>query len=346
MKAFLQPSVFLTLFSLSSSIVASEMPQVNVHRRSDYARLEGDALDDPAIWLNKADPTQSLILGTDKDYGLMVFDLEGHLLQSLPVGRLDNVDVRYGFRLGARQVDLVASSNRSDNTVTFFYIDPVTKAVLELPEERFDPGVQAYGICLYQDVVTQKVQVFVTSKSGEVAQWQLHDVDGHIKPEAVQMFDVGNQVEGCVADDVLGVVYFAEEEHGIWRYPVSPDELNFKRLVDWVGPGGHLVADVEGLALYATEGDQGYLLVSSQGDNRYVVYERANNNRFVADFRIRDAASGWWVEETDGLEVISAFLGPELPQGILVVQDGNKRAQRQSFKMVDFREVLAILPPY
>jgi 3-phytase len=36
--------------------------------------------DDPAIWINPADPAASLVLGTDKDAdgALYVFDLNGH----------------------------------------------------------------------------------------------------------------------------------------------------------------------------------------------------------------------------------------------------------------------------
>ncbi|MFM9701242.1 phytase, partial [Streptomyces europaeiscabiei] len=34
----------------------------------------GDAADDPAIWINPQDAKNSLILGTDKRRGLMVYD--------------------------------------------------------------------------------------------------------------------------------------------------------------------------------------------------------------------------------------------------------------------------------
>src|SRR5688572_3311652 len=45
----------------------------------------GDAADDPAIWVDRADPAQSLVLGTDKKGGLAVYDLAGVELQ-----RFDN----------------------------------------------------------------------------------------------------------------------------------------------------------------------------------------------------------------------------------------------------------------
>src|SRR3954452_24501788 len=61
----------------------------------------GDAADDPAIWAHPDDPAKSLILGTDKQGGLHVYDLDGGNLQTVADGALpNNVDVVYGFRLG------------------------------------------------------------------------------------------------------------------------------------------------------------------------------------------------------------------------------------------------------
>lgn len=53
----------------------------------------------------------------------MVYDLEGRQLQSLTVGRLNNVDVRSGFRLGSKRVDLAVASNRDHNSLHLFAID-------------------------------------------------------------------------------------------------------------------------------------------------------------------------------------------------------------------------------
>src|SRR5262249_18029341 len=51
---------------------------------------DGDAADDPAIWVHPGDPTRSLILGTDKKGGLNVFDLEGRRLQIVSHGSRPN----------------------------------------------------------------------------------------------------------------------------------------------------------------------------------------------------------------------------------------------------------------
>ena len=58
--------------------------------------------DDPAIWIHPTDPSQSLIVGTDKnpeDGALYVFDLDGKILPEKtvrPLLRVNNVDIEYG----------------------------------------------------------------------------------------------------------------------------------------------------------------------------------------------------------------------------------------------------------
>ncbi len=59
--------------------------------------------DDPAIWINPDDPSQSLILGTDKGGAVVVFDLDGKIIPEQTVTglqRMNNIDVEYGFSLG------------------------------------------------------------------------------------------------------------------------------------------------------------------------------------------------------------------------------------------------------
>src|SRR5262245_960394 len=65
---------------------------------------EGDAADDPAIWVHPSTPALSIVIGTDKKGGLAVYDLDGQQLQYLPDGNLNNVDIRTGFSLGGRSV--------------------------------------------------------------------------------------------------------------------------------------------------------------------------------------------------------------------------------------------------
>ena len=53
------------------------------------------------------------------------------------------------------------------------------------------------------------------------------------------------------------------------------------------------------------------------------------------------------VSETDGLEVTSAALGPDFPQGLMVAQDGRNIApeERQNFKFVSWADIIQALEP-
>src|SRR5262245_33263507 len=116
--------------------------------------------DDPAIWVNPANPRRSLVIGTAKDAGLIVYDMSGRLVQALlppnaphaspadpptpagpnaapdrpcvdsasgeTFGRFNNVDIAYGVRLGANpragRVDVAVVSDRGCDRVRFYKI--------------------------------------------------------------------------------------------------------------------------------------------------------------------------------------------------------------------------------
>src|SRR4028119_1829746 len=56
----------------------------------------GDAVDDPAIWVNRNNPSHSLVVGNNKKGALEVYDLDGSLRQKItnPSGFWGNVDIR------------------------------------------------------------------------------------------------------------------------------------------------------------------------------------------------------------------------------------------------------------
>ena len=55
----------------------------------------GDTADDPALWRHPDDPGRSLVLGTNKREGLVVFYLDGTEVQRLPIGLINNVELRH-----------------------------------------------------------------------------------------------------------------------------------------------------------------------------------------------------------------------------------------------------------
>src|SRR5262249_16718508 len=152
-------------------------------------------------------------------------------------------------------------------------------------------------------------------------------------------FKLGSTVEGCVADDGLGHFYISEEAVGIWKFGAEPDAGEQRTQVSKVGDG-HLFADVEGLTIAYGKDGAGYLIVSSQGNHSYVGYRRENNNEFVKKFRIAAGASVDGAEETDGIDVTTANLGPAFPNGVFVAQDGFNDKGNQNFKLIPLQAIV------
>lgn len=302
----------------------------------------GDAADDPAIWIHPTDPAQSTIIGTNKQGGLAVYDLSGKQIQYLPDGLMDNVDLRDGFMLGGQKVSLVTASNRKNNGIAVYKVNAQTRQLENVAARTITHGMKVYGMCMYRSEKSGKVYYFGTSKSGDVEQYELADNGaGKVDAKKVRNFKLGSVVEGCVADDKLGHFYVAEEAVGIWKYGAEPDAASQGALIAKVGDG-NLFADVEGLAIAYGKDDTGYLMASSQGNHSYVVYRREGNNEFVKKFRVGNGDAVDGAEETDGLDVTTANLGPAFPNGVFVVQDGFNDKGNQNFKLVPLQMIVRL----
>jgi 3-phytase len=307
----------------------------------------GDAADDPAIWVHPEDSELSLVIGTDKQRGLNVYDLDGRLLQALPDGRMNNVDLRDGFTVQGRSLTLVAATNRTDRTIALYLLDPVTRRLTRagnpVPAGLADP----YGLCLYASRGGEFFVFANDSGTGQFRQWRIRDDGGDIRATRVRAFRVGSQAEGCVADDETGALYVAEEDVALWRYHADPGAGNARRAIDRVGGASGLTADLEGVSIWQGRDGRGYIVQSNQGANRYAVYRRDGANAYVGSFElVDDVESGVdGTSDTDGLAVTSRPLGARYPDGLLVVQDGTNlpAGQNQNFKFVSWRDIARAL---
>lgn len=299
----------------------------------------GDAADDPAIWVHPKDPSRSVVLGTNKQKGLHVYDLKGQELQFLPDGRMNNVDVRDGFPLGGRAVTLVTAGNRSDDTIAIYTLDHETRKLANAAARPIKTA-NAYGACMYRSAKSGKYYYVLANKSGVVQQWELFDDGkGRVDARLVRTLEVGSQLEGCAADDELGHLYVGEEAKGVWKYGAEPDAGAARTSVATTGAGGVLTADVEGIAIAKTGDGTGFVVVSSQGNNSYVLLRREGENAYVRTFRVVDGPVDG-VQETDGLDVTTANLGEPFSKGLLVVHDGVNEKAFQNFKLVPLERVL------
>jgi 3-phytase len=321
---------------------APVLPEVAALRQSDPVGRQGDAADDPAIWIHPETPVKSRVLGTNKKQGLLAYDLDGKLLQELAVGRLNNVDVRPRFKLGQQTVDLAVASNRDHNSLSLFSIDRQSGELREVGEVP-TPLKEIYGICLFQPA-SGEIYAIANGKDGTFLQYRLSAPDGRVHGELVRQFKVDSQPEGCVADDQRQRLFIGEEDVGVWAVDARADQPATLTSVIKVGPQLH--ADVEGLALYQSD-KHDYLVISSQGNDSYLVVDAEPPFAVHGGFRVGlNAAAGIdGASETDGLEVTAINLGGPWSQGMLVVQDGRKRMpeQTQNFKFVPWAEVTRAL---
>ncbi len=306
-------------------------------------RAQGDAADDPAIWVHPRQGARSRVLGTDKKRGLAVYDLQGRERQFLPVGRINNVDLRQGLRYGRQRLDLAVATQRDENALLLFGVAPQDGRVRELA--RLPTGLDdIYGLCVGRNA-DGGLDAFANDKDGRVRQLRLQrdERSGGWRAALLREFRLPSQPEGCVVDEARQQLFVGEEKRGIWRVALDREA---GEPVLAIALGEALQADVEGMAIHASAQGR-WLVVSSQGSDSYAVYAADAPHALRGSFRIGiNAALGIdGVSETDGLDVTAADLGGPYREGLLVVQDGRKRLPqgRQNFKLLPWRGVAQAL---
>ncbi|WP_129775781.1 phytase [Peristeroidobacter soli] len=304
-----------------------------------------DAADDPAIWIHPTDPSRSLIIGTDKKNGLDVYDLAGKRVQTLSDGRLNNVDLRYGFALGGQEIAIVAATNRTDQTLALYAVD-ANGRLSNVADGKVATGMaDPYGLCMYRSAAGEYFVFANDGDTGHFKQWQLEARGARVGARLVREFAVGSQAEGCAADDGTAALYVAEEDVGLWRYSAAPNGGDARTSVDTVAKG-NLTDDAEGVTIYYGPGSTGYLIVSSQGSNDYNVYRRDGDNEFIGKFAIVPRPAGIdGTSDTDGIDVTSTSLGSAFPHGVFVAQDGKNTnpSAPQNFKLVPWERIAEAL---
>ncbi len=294
----------------------------------------GDRADDPAIWVSDSDDQPSLILGTNKQEGLHIYDLSGREVQFLDVGMVNNVDVRGRFGV---------ASNDELETLSWFNITRSADApvihLADTPVGKTEP----YGVCLGQDA--DGLVAATTYKDGIVQFWRANmDKDAPMSAVLERTVQLPSQLEGCVFDETQDLIFVGEEAFGIWSLAYR-DAAAEAQIVDRIEDGNGLVEDTEGLSIWWAQ-NGGYLVASAQEADRYVVYDRLPPHDPRGIFSIATSADGTvdGVTHTDGLDVVSSAL-PGYPSGLLVVQDDANPDSEvdQNFKLVDWRAVMEVL---
>lgn len=309
----------------------------------------GDAADDPAIWASPTDPSQSLVIATDKKAGLYVYDMQGKVVQFLADGKMNNVDLREGFDLGGKKIVLVTASNRTDKSIAIYQLDTDARQLVNIADGVQPTGLgDPYGVCMYQSARTGGTYVFINGDDTRKRQWQLTDAgNGKVRARHVRDMNFDSQTEGCVADDETGALYVNEEDVGMWRLSAEADGGDSKTIVERIADNPAVKDDYEGLGMYDLGNGRGYFVVSSQGNDSYAVYRREGSQEYLGSFAVvADPLRGIdGISETDGLEVTSRNLGPGFEHGAMVAQDGRNvmPIENQNYKYVPWQSIARAL---
>jgi 3-phytase len=290
--------------------------------------------DDPAIWIHPDDPSQSLIVGTDKEDGggLYLFNLKGEIIRSFtPMGRPNNVDIAYGFVLQGDTLDIAVATERSANAIRVFTLPDLTPIdnggipVFEGEELR-----APMGISLYTDPGNGQISAIVGRKEGPMEgylwQYLLTSEGDHVSGKKVREFGKYSgkkEIEAIAVDNELGYVYYSDETHGIRKYYANPDSSGVELAL--FGSDG-FERDHEGISIYKLDDKTGYILVSDQQAQRFRVFPREGTEGNPHNHPLITALA-LSTNESDGSDVYSGYLGPDFPQGIFVAMSDNKTFQ-------------------
>jgi 3-phytase len=296
--------------------------------------------DDPAIWINKADPSKSLVIGTDKDAdgALYVYDLEGRIFPEKVVRDLkrpNNVDVGYNLAVGNDTVDFAVTGERLNSMLRVFSVPdmkPMDNGGFPMFEGETAPEHRdLMGISLYQRPSDNKTFVIMGRKNGptEGYLWQYlleADSTGALQATLVRKFGKFSgtkEIESIAVDHELGFIYYSDENVGTRKYYADPEKGNEELAL--FGTEGFR-DDNEGISIYDTGNGTGFILISDQQANMFRIFPRegTNGNPHQHDELGAVKVS---TNESDGSEITSIPLNDTFRKGLFVAMSDDKTFQ-------------------
>lgn len=293
--------------------------------------------DDPAIWVNKADPAKSLVIGTDKDAdgALYVYDLQGKIIADKVVRGLkrpNNVDLAYGLMLNGKPTDIAITTERITHKLRIYSL-PDMKPVDNGGIDMF-VGETGYefrdlmGISIYT-AKDGKMYAIVGRKSGPKTGgyiWQYllgDDGKGNVKATLVRKFGEYSgkkEIEAIAVDNELGYIYYSDEQVGVRQYYADPEKGN--KQLSIFGTTG-FAADHEGISIYKLTDSTGYILVSDQGANRFQIFSREGTKQNPFEHKLQKVVNVA-ARESDGSDVVNVPLNDTFKHGLFVVMSTDK----------------------
>lgn len=283
--------------------------------------------DDPAIWINKEDPSESIVFGTDKhiDGAIYAFDLNGKIIEEKTIRgikRPNNVDVGYNFMLNdSLKVDLLAFTERERKQIRIFSIPdmkPLDNGGFPVFEDEDNTDFQyPMGIAFYSSPVDGSMYVVVGRKKGPkvnyLYQYKMIPRALGISLELVRKF--GNfsgkkEIEAIAVDNDSGFIYYSDERHCVRKYFAEPSKGNEE--LGCFG-GDTFSGDIEGIAIVTYKKGEGYIIVSNQKKGTFNIFTRSGNE-FVKEINLGTT-------QTDGCEVVTTPLNSRFKTGLFVAMN-------------------------
>jgi 3-phytase len=252
----------------------------------------------------------------------------------------------------SQPVDIAVTTERYKRQLRVFRIAPDGSGIADVSSGGGIPVFEGQagesgapmGIALYKRPKDGAIFAIVGRKTGPregyLWQYRLED-DGAGKVRGVKVREFGafsgsEEIEAVAVDDALGFVYYADEGAGIRKYHADPDHPGSRRELALFGQTG-FVANREGIGIYMRAGGTGYIVCTDQiaGNSRYRLYRREGKPGAPHDHSEVVKVIAGKADSTDGIEVISAPLGPRFPHGLLVAMN----SAGQNFLVFDWAQV-------
>jgi 3-phytase len=331
--------ILIVLFSISclnaqepKSLGSLLYKEVTANVETEPVFAGDDAADDMCVLENFNNPESSLIISSDKKYGIIVYDLEGVKLYDYEVGRINNVDILPSRSFQNKYI--VVGTNRTYNSIDIYLFN--SKGELEnLILRKEIPSLKdVYGVTFYRDDFN--TYLFISDKKGNVEQWSYNNDEANSEIIFVRKLKFSSLVEGLVADESKGKIYIGQERKGIWELNAFPSFDSQKKLI--FKKSKNFKPDFEGLTLRDDGNGEGYLIASVQGSNGYLIIDRKSLDAKIF-FRIIDGDKIDGTTETDGIDVTSIKTS-KFPNGFFIAQDDDNDGLNQNFKLVDWNKIL------
>lgn len=331
--AFAVVLIALTPLALPAASALAPVAANAIQPRVVTAAVKHDT-DDPAIWINPADPAKSLVVGTDKDTdgALFVYDLEGKTVQVVSsLKRPNNVDIGYGLSLQGRLTDIAVTTERERQRLRIFRLPDMAEVGRDdLIVFNGDRERAPMGIALYRRPRDGAMFAIVGGKSGPaegyLGQYRLEDDGtGHVKMTLVRQFGKYSgrkEIEAIAVDAELGFIYYSDERFGVRKYAADPDAPDANRELALFATRG-FAGDHEGISIYKLDATSGYILVSDQQANQFQIFPREGTPGHPHEHPLLRTVPVAAIE-SDGSEVTSLALGPKFPHGLFVAMSNGR----------------------